>query len=266
MISVIIVTKNVGRELDACLKALCDFDDICVVDSGHDLQTKERSEKYNAHVVPYEWNGTYPKKRGWCLENLPLNHDWVFFVDADEVVTPALVSEITATFKSAPIAAGYFVTGQYVWNGKRLKHGLQNRKIALFNRHKMHFPVIDDTDCPGMGEIEGHYQPILNHNGTIGTLNAPLLHYANHSKQDWLTRHKRYAAWEICMNRKNAWPDDPIIWRQYLKRALRKNPLRPELAFLHSYILKLGFLDGAAGLDFAISRWQYYQMIRRKIK
>lgn len=263
-ISVIIVTKDVGFELERCLKPLQGFDQILVVDSSKDAETKNIALKYHAEFYDYEWNGAYPKKRGWCLEHLPLKHDWVFFIDADEVLTPELLSDIKNEFQTPPNAAGYFMKGRYVWNGTTLKYGLKNNKIALFNRHKMHFPVIDDLDCPGMAEIEGHYQPVLKKNGEIKSLESPLLHYAYHSKEEWLARHKRYAAWEICMNRKNAWPKDPVPWREHLKTHLRKNPLRPELAFIHCYILKLGFLDGTAGFNFAGSRWGYYRMIRKQ--
>ena len=261
-ISIIIVTKNVGHALEPCLKALSGFDDIHIIDSGNDSAVKKLAETYHAVFTPYEWDGAYPKKRGWSLQTLPLKHGWVFFVDADEIVTPELRSEINRIFETPPTAAGYFIKGRYVWNGQILRYGLKNNKIALFNRHKMHFPIIDDLDCPGMGEIEGHYQPVVKANGDIKTINTPLLHHANHSKQDWTARHQRYAAWEICMNKKDAWPKDPVPWRNHLKKILRKNILRPELAFFHCYILKLGFLDGAAGFDFAKSRWQYYRMIR----
>ena len=160
-ISVIVVIKNVGAELETCLSSLLQFDDILVVDSSEDREAKELCEEYSALYHTYQWKGTYPKKRGWCLQNLSLKHNWVFFVDADEVVTPELNKELAALFPTPPKEAGYFITGRYVWNGKLLSFGLKNRKIALFHKDRMHFPVIDDLDCPGMGEIEGHYQPVL---------------------------------------------------------------------------------------------------------
>lgn len=279
-LSVIVVTKNPGAILDRCLSALNAYDQVIVVDSNSSDRTKSMCAAHYKDYIPFSWSGAYPKKRQWCLEHLELKHDWVFFVDADEFVTPELTEEIRNLFSASLRApnggeaiqkkkqtchddvAGYFISGQYVWNDTLLSYGLRNQKIALFNRRKMRFPNVDDLDCPGMGEIEGHYQPVLRGKGRVGRLHAPLLHIANYSKQDWLERHKRYAVWEICMTRKNAWPPDPVPWRNTLKKLLRRNPLRPELAFLHSWILKLGFLDGAAGFDFARSRWVYYHLIR----
>ena len=245
-VSVIVVTKNEEARLGACLEALQDFDQIIVVDSNSADKTPEIAKSAGAEYVNFTWDGRYPKKRGWCLAHLNIKHDFVFFVDADEIVSPALREEL----HGCPFtAAGYFVRGQYLWNGKALKHGLRNNKIVLFNRHKMEFPVVDDLSAPGMGEIEGHYQPVWKdgQSGVIGALQSPLLHDAG---AGWTARHERYAAWENYMNRKNAWPCDPVAWRQKAKEFLRVFPWRPAIALLHSYVLKFGFLDGAAGLGF----------------
>jgi diguanylate cyclase (GGDEF)-like protein len=78
----------------------------------------ELAELEDAQVMPFTWSGRYPKKRQWCLDNLSLKHDRVFFVDADEEVTKELAAEIAALdFRSA----GYFVPGRYVMNGSALK-------------------------------------------------------------------------------------------------------------------------------------------------
>lgn len=260
-ISAILVTHNEEARIESCLKTLSNFDDIWVVDSNSQDQTTAIARKHNANIVNFTWNGQYPKKRQWCLDTLALKHDWVFFVDADEHITPDLITEITDIATRDQTIAGYFIHGQYLWKGAQLRHGLMNNKLALFNRHKMHFPTINDLDLPGIGEIEGHYQPVLKPDfahETIGQLQSPLIHDAgNH----WEERHLRYAAWEAGMNARNAWPSDPSKFRRILKTIFKTLPCRPLCAFLHSYILKAGFLDGRAGFDFAQSRARYYTMI-----
>ncbi|MCB9990643.1 MAG: glycosyltransferase family 2 protein [Rhodospirillales bacterium] len=262
-VSVIVTTLNEAANIRRCLEALCAFDDVIVVDSGSTDGTQALAEAAGAKVIPFAWGGRYPKKRQWCLDTLSLMHEWVFFVDADEVVTPALVEEIRQQFKTPPAEAGFFVRGRYVIGGRALRHGLHNNKLCLLDRRRMMFPVIDDLDLPGMGEIEGHYQPVLKPGyaqDPIGQIRAPLLHHSY--EQGWEARHKRYAAWEIAMNRKQSWPADPVRWRQALKQIFRALPGRPVIAFLHCYILKLGFLEGKAGIWFAASRFRYYRMIR----
>ena len=257
-VSVIVVTRNEEARIGACLDALAAFDDVWVVDSGSEDRTVDIAQQKGARAVDFVWDGGYPKKRQWCLDHLDLAHDWVFFVDADEIVTPDVVSEIAALNFTG--YAGFFVQGRYVWNEKLLRWGLQNSKLCLINRRQMKFPVVDDLGLPGMGEIEGHYQPVLKEgfNGRIGVLRHALVHDA---LDGWEERHLRYAAWEAAMDLRDAWPKDPVFWRRSLKRIFKNMMWRDIAAFLHSYVFKLGALDGSAGFDFAISRARYYRMI-----
>lgn len=257
-ISVIVVTRDESRKIDRCLSALSDFEDVVVVDSGGTNTRQARVERF-------AWNGRYPKKRQWCLAHLTLTHEWVFFVDADEVVTPELVQELRTLDYSA---AGYFVKGRYVAGGKPLKYGLCNNKLCLFDRRKIEFPVVDDLDIPGMGEIEGHYQPVLKPafaGEKIGQVSAPVYHYADEDVAAWQFRHERYARWEAEMILRRAYPVEPSAARQRMKNIFRRLPFRPLAAFLHSYILKRGFMDGARGWVLAAQRFDYYTRVGRHL-
>ncbi len=258
-ISVVVCTKTEAPNIARCLESLRDFDDVVVVDSGSTDNTPEIAQGMGVRVEQFKWDGKYPKKRQWCLDNLSLKHDWVFFVDADEVVTPAVIGQLRHMNYAY---AGYFVRGQYVFEDKLLEHGLQNNKLALLHRHKVEFPVVDDLDIFGMGEIEGHYQPCLKpgyENLEVGQIDAALHHYAYENPVAWKTRHERYARWEADMDLKGAWPPDC----RFSKRLFRSLPAKPLMAFLHSYIFKRGFKDGEAGFKFAMSRMRYYRMVGR---
>lgn len=266
------MTRNEAVRLPRCLAALDAFAEIVVVDSASTDATADIARSCGASVVDFIWDGRYPKKRQWCLDTLKLAHDWVFFVDADEVVTPELAAEIAALFAvSAPPCAGYFVAGRYVIGRRILKFGLKNLKLALLDRRRMAFPVVDDIGLPGMGEIEGHYQPAArpgHENAGTGVLRAALLHYAYDGEGDgkndgaaWNARHRRYAAWERGMNERQAWPRDPVPLRQAMKRIFRAMPGRAAAAFVHSYLVKGGVLDGAPGYRLARDRFRYYRMI-----
>jgi len=100
-------------------------------------------------------------------------------LDADEVVTSALADDIRALFAHGPSGAmaGVFIRGRNVAYGRPLRFGLMNNKLALLNRRKMAFPVVDDLKIEGGNEVEGHYQPVcIGEGGGIGQLKAPLLH------------------------------------------------------------------------------------------
>ncbi len=268
-ISVLVSTKNEERHIARCLDALTDFEEVIVIDSYSEDRTVEIAKSKGARVELYQWNGQYPKKRQWCLDNLNIGYNWIFWVDADEVLISDIIEEIGVLTKSKIEEAGFFVKGQYVWKGKVLKHGITNNKLALFDRRKIEFPVIDDLGMEEMGEIEGHYQPILKEkfqHDTIGQITSPLLHYAYEDEGAWLRRHERYAHWESAMIKRDAWPDDPVRIRQIIKNITRTSPLKPHLMFLYSYIFKLGFLDGKAGFEFAQSRKKYCKMVLKELR
>ena len=258
-VSVIVVTRNEAHHIVRCLSALKDFDDIVVVDSHSDDDTAALAAAHGARVVDYHWGGQYPKKRQWCLDQLALKHDRVFFVDADEVVTTALVEEIR---RLSWARDGYFIRGAYVFDEKVLRFGLMNNKLTLFDRRAFAFPIVDDLDAPGMGEIEGHYQPLpIKKGAQIGQLRPVLLHYAGDEGAAWAVRHARYAAWEAFMLRHHAYPPEIGTLRTLCKMVFRHMPWRPQMAFLHSFILKAGFMEGARGWRFAKTRSDYYRMV-----
>ncbi len=155
-ISVIVTTRNEEKNIVRCLKALTEFSEIIVVDSTSTDKTCDLAQSLGVRVENFLWNGNYPKKRQWTLENIRISHDWVFWVDADEEVTLECVKEIRQVFSKNVKEAGFFVRGRYIWRGQKLRYGMMNNKIALMNRHKMMFPVVEDSHMEGMGEMEGH--------------------------------------------------------------------------------------------------------------
>lgn len=256
-LSVIIRTKNEERNIGACLAALKNFGEVIVVDSHSTDRTADIAQDYGARVELFRWDGTYPKKSQWCLDNLSLAYDRVLFMDADERMTEALAEEIAALDWAHD---GYFIKGQPVWHGHALKHGLWNNKLALFDRYKFHYPVVDDLDLPGSFELEGHYQPLPKTTASIGQLSAPVLHDC---ADEWEARHTRYAQWEAAMVARGAYPRDPIAARERAKSLFRVLRLRGPAVFAYGYLWKGGFLDGAAGLSYARAKAAYYNMIVR---
>ena len=244
-VTVLIVTKNEEQRLAACLHAVQDFAHVIVIDLESRDRTKQIAADHGARVIEFIWNGQYPKKRQWVLETVPISTEWILWVDADEIITPALKAEIAALFESGPACAGYFIKGRYRLQGRVLRFGVQNSKLVLFKRGAFSFPVVDDLDIPGMGEIEGHYQPVpTDPAARIGVLKEAMIYGAYDDPRAWIFRHEKYARWEVGMNAKDAWPADPVPWRQRVKVGLRQTRFRPEVMFLISYVMKLGLLDG----------------------
>jgi len=266
-VSVIVVTRDEAANIERCLESLRPFADVVVVDSESADGTGARAAALGARVVPYRWNGKYPKKRQWCLETLSLSCDWVFFVDADERVPAALAEEIAGLFNAGagPPMVGYFVDGRPVLRGRPLRFGHRNRKLCLFDRRCAHFPEFPDLDIPAMGEIEGHYQPVVT--GPIGRLASPLLHGDNKPFSAWIERHNRYSDWEAAVLSDQRWRlrlvGEPP-GRALLKRVFLRLPLKPLAVFVRDYLVCFGFLDGRRGLDAALGRAFYYWLISMK--
>jgi glycosyltransferase involved in cell wall biosynthesis len=110
--SVIVLTKNEEQNIRKCLNSVAAFDQVFVVDSSSTDKTCEIAQELGASVVQFNWNGKYPKKKGWSLENLPFRHDWILYVDADEELKPAGALEIARTLEveSRDLRhAGFFV-------------------------------------------------------------------------------------------------------------------------------------------------------------
>ncbi|MBU6235311.1 MAG: glycosyltransferase family 2 protein [Alphaproteobacteria bacterium] len=267
-VTAIVVTRNEADNIAHCLLPLVGlFTRVIVVDSGSTDDTAETAKSLGAEVIQFRWNGAYPKKRQWCLENIYGLGDWVFFIDADETPSHELLREMRVLFARGPKADGYFIRGRYVWQNTRLRFGLTNNKLCLFKKSAFAYPPVNDLDIDGMGEIEGHYQPVPAREGVrLGQLDNAVIHHNRKGRGDWMRRHERYAVWEAGMILRDAYPPDPIAWRQELKVATRAAWFRPYLVFAYSYIFKLGFLDGVAGFDFALARASYARAVLNRLR
>jgi glycosyltransferase involved in cell wall biosynthesis len=196
-VSVVVMTRDESSNIGPCLRALARFDQVFVVDSGSGDGTAKTAAGLGATVVPFQWNGRYPKKKQWCLENLPFRHFWVLYCDADERITPELADEIALLMSSGPGLAGYFILGQPVFGGMCHRYGAWNRKLALLDRRRASFPAFPDLDIDTMWEVEGHYQPRLE--GPAGKLGSPMIHEEAASLHAWFDRHNRYSDWEAAL-------------------------------------------------------------------
>lgn len=267
---IVVMTLNAATPLAECLHSLRGVGPIWVVDSQSQDATVPIALAAGAQVVPFVWDGRYPKKKQWCLDNLPFTGDWVLFVDADERLTPALVAELAA-LPERPHCAAYFTTLRPRLCGRTLRFGRAHHKITLLNRHRARFLPTDDLAIAEAWEVEGHYQPHLD--APAGRLVAPMLHELANDAAELVTlraRYARYARWGAAMELRGAggqWVAGEADWRRRLAKTIMRLAPRPDvLAWLDSAILRLGVLDGRAGLLYARVRAEYYAGLRSAIR
>jgi glycosyltransferase involved in cell wall biosynthesis len=264
--SVIVMTKNEERNIEKCLRSAQGFAETFVVDSRSVDRTCEIAAGLGARVVQFDWNGKYPKKKQWCLENLPFSYDWVLYLDADEELTPAAAEEIRAEVCGRPKHSGYFAGYDYIFLGCVLRHGHRVYKLVLFDRHKAAFRTYNDLSAKNAGEVELHYQPSID--GSIGLLRKRIIHDDHVSLFHYFERHNSYSDWEAVVRIKgdSGGKESHLSNRRRLKKVFAWLPCKGLIAFTDSYILKGGFFDGYAGFHFAVARGVYYWQIGLKLR
>lgn len=266
-VSAVVMTRNEERNVGRCLRSLEQVNEVFVVDSASEDSTVSIATACGARVVQFDWNGLYPKKKQWSLDHLPFSHDWVLFLDADEELSPDLIEEMRHLFESEPTHVGYFVGYNYVFLGRVLRYGHRVFKLILIDRRRARFPVIADLEAVNANEVEAHYQPDVD--GTTGVLSARALHDDHDSLFHYFDRHNRYSDWEAIVRANGALPrkgePQPAI-RGRLKAIFARLPLKGLIAFLHCYFVSLGFLDGRAGMHYALARGFYYWQVGLKTR
>jgi glycosyltransferase involved in cell wall biosynthesis len=263
-VSVVVLTKNEEQNIQKCLLSVSDFFEVFVVDSGSNDETCSIAETFkNTSVVQFRWDGGFPKKKQWALNNVQFSCPWVLYVDADEEVTPKLAAEIRAVVEQPNGRAGFFVAYDNHFLGRRLVHGAHSMKLILFRRDLAHYDAKNEILTTEMWEVEGNYQPTVN--GVVGKLRNRAIHNDYKSLFHYFDRHNRYSDLEaIHRVDSHSVTESYPLFRRLLK-TLRRTPGAGVLYFLYSYIFCLGFLDGRAGLAYALARLAYFIQIDCKV-
>lgn len=262
-VTVIIPVKNEEANLPHCLKLLSDFDQILVVDSNSTDSTVEIARKHGAEIHQFIWNGKFPKKRNWVLRNLPINNDWVLFLDADEFLTEDFKQELVQKIQDASIS-GYWIPFSNYFMGKELRYGEHFKKLALFRVGEGEYEKIDEDSWSPL-DMEVHEHTVVK--GRVGKFESHVVHNDFKSLESYIQRHNAYSTWEarrFLLIQKNRFKG--LNFKQIIKYRLLQWGLLPPFCFLGGYFLKLGFLDGLKGFYFAQFRANYFFQIQIKIK
>ena len=253
-VSVIVPIKNEAANLPRCLESISWADEIFVVDSNSTDGSPRIAEEFGAQVVQFEFNGTWPKKKNWALENLIFRNEWVFILDADEVLPAGAEAEFRAAIANAGETAGFWINRRFIFMGKWLRHAYYpNWNLRLFRHSLGRYEKL--TDVPtASGDNEVHEHVVVQ--GPTGHLRCEIDHYAFPSVEVFVEKHNRYSNWEarVAVAEEETGSElqsARVAQRRRLKRLSRRLPFRPSLRFLYVYIWQRGFLDGREGYYFA---------------
>ena len=219
-LSVIIITKNEEVDLPACLKSVSFADEIIIVDNGSTDQTSEIAEQFNVKFFSEDWHGFGPQK------NLSLSKatcDWVFSIDADEVVPNKLATEIKKIVEN-PVYDGYYIPRATTFCGKKVRFGDWGRDkvLRLFKRGRGKFT-----------NDQLHERVVVT--GLTGKLKHSMVHNSVSSIEDAKEKMVNYAQ----------------ISAKGRRGSLLKAISRSGWTFVRSYILLFGWLDGWTGFRVA---------------
>ncbi len=275
-VSVLIPAKNEQSNLPACLESLSRADEVFVVDSQSSDRSVEICENFGAKVVQFHFNGYWPKKKNWSLENLKFSHQWVLIVDCDERITPQLWDEIALAIQN-PDYNGYYLNRRVYFLDQWIRHGgkYPDWNLRLFKHTKGRYENLSTEEIPNTGDNEVHEHVILQ--GSVGYLNNDMEHRDFRDIYHWLERHNRYSNWEarVYLNMLTGTDDsgtiganlfgDAVQRKRFLKKVWVWLPFKPTLRFILFYIIRLGFLDGRAGYVYACLLSQYEYQIGVKL-
>ncbi|CAH0209199.1 MULTISPECIES: glycosyltransferase family 2 protein [Micrococcales] len=263
--SVLIQTKNEEASIERCLAALSDFDEVIVVDSNSADRTAELAAAGGATVINFTWNGAYPQKKQWQLEHAPTRHPWILFLDADEFPSRELIEEI-AVIVSDPLErrVAFDIPISYHFAGKVLKHGHRVVKRSLLKRGFNRYEDTGLVNLPVMTELEVHYQPEAT--GEVGRTAGLLAHHDLDPVRTWFDRHNKYSDWEAYIHADPAMRRSVRSSKSLQGQRFDVVPFKPVAFWVYSYIVRGGFLDGRAGMDYAVALATYYWQIGLKTR
>jgi glycosyltransferase involved in cell wall biosynthesis len=271
-VSIFIQTLNEEDNLPGLLESVSWADDIVVLDSLSTDSTRAISESAGARWFERAYDGR-GNHQNWAMENIEFKYQWVFYLDADERMTPELRAEIESIVldwdsgnrsreRNDPVA--YYCGRKNMFRGRWLKHAMPPGNIMRFFQ-------------PATIRFARDANPIPIVDGNIGYLKEHFIHY-NFSKgiREWIERHNRYSSYEAVetvralsdnpMKLGNLFSSDRNTRRLELKNISFRMPMRPMLKFLYMYLLGRGFLDGRAGWTYCRLQAMYEYMIVLKVR
>jgi glycosyltransferase involved in cell wall biosynthesis len=231
-ITALIITLNEEARIAEAIASLSCCDEVIVVDSGSSDRTLQIAEARGARVIEHAWEG-YSKQKNFAATQA--SNDWILSVDADERLSIELANEIAAWSTLSSPEAAYSMPRRVFYLGRWINHSgwYPERKVRLYNRRH----------CCWEGDF---VHEALNVDGSIGLFNGDLLHFPYRDWNDHNARIERYTD----LAAKAAHADGT-------RGNILKLAIAPPAAFLKSFVLHAGFMDGWRGLAIAYMGARY---------
>ena len=251
-VSVVVLTRDEEVNIGRCLSSVVWADQVVVVDSGSTDGTVPIARSLGADVVEQAWLG-FSGQRELALRLSEVQHDWVYFIDADEWVSPQLAAEIAAQLV-APGCAAFAHRLRLVFQDTWIRHcGWYGGSWVV--------RLVDRRYTKYDGSLVGERACV---DGPVRRLANDIVDEDQKGLATWLHKHVRYAQLEalrrgqplpLLDRLRSAASRNPADTRPLI-RTIAKDlifpwlPAKPMALFIYMYVARLGMLDGRAGLRF----------------
>lgn len=227
MISAVVITKNEEETITDCLKSLSWCDEIIIVDDFSNDKTLGviKNLKLKTKIFKRRLNSDFAAQRNFGLEKA--KGEWVFFVDADEKISPSLRDEIKQRTKNSRTDA-FFLKRRDIFLGRELKHG-ENGNIKLLRLARK-----------SSGKWKRKIHEYWNVSGETGELKNSIIHIKSENLKEFVDKINKYSTFhaeELKIEGKRGNVIKVIFW--------------PSGKFIVNYFFRLGILDGKPGFIMA---------------
>jgi glycosyltransferase involved in cell wall biosynthesis len=262
-ITILIMSYNEEANIGFTLKSVIErFSQVIVVDSFSIDKTVEVCEKYPQVEVYHNLFTHWADQRNWMLDNCTIKNDWVFFLDADESINEKFHEELILKFSEInDDITSIFLHKDLYFLGQRLKYAYSHPKIRLIFRK-------DGLRYHAEGARE--YATI---DGKSLEVTTALIHEDRRPFDFWVRKHINNAEREKKLyfeklNDKTTQNYEGLPLALRIRKYIRNNiwskiplGLRPFINFCYRYFIKLGILDGRAGLIYCLNHALWYEML-----
>jgi glycosyltransferase involved in cell wall biosynthesis len=258
-IAIVILTYNEEANIAQAVRSVRGWaKQVFVFDSFSTDRTVEIARELGCEVVQHRFED-YGKQRNASLDLLPIQTEWVFFLDADEWLPSDLKHEISTRIAERPRENGFYAKRRFIWEGRWVRRGYYPVWILRLFRH-------------GKGRCED--RAVNEHiivDGDTGRLRADFIHEDHSGVDAWIAKHIRYAAREAAAidgARDGEAEATPFGSQAQRARWLRHRvwnelpPLvRPFIYFTYRTVIRGGVLDGASALSYHVLQALWFPIL-----
>jgi glycosyltransferase involved in cell wall biosynthesis len=240
-ISAYIIAYNEADKIKDCINSVLWADEIILADSHSDDGTSEIAEDLGVKVIHIPFKG-YGNLRNQAITHC--SNEWILSIDSDERCTEEVKDEILSLILDAPLDI-YHIPRKNFFMGRWINHSgwfPNYRQPQLFRSGKMIY-----TNEP---VHEGY---INQSNNEIGFLKNFIWQFPFKNTEEIIYKANRYSTLGVKKLERNG-----------INGSVFKAFCHGLWSFIKHYFLKLGFLDGGAGLVIAFGNFEgtFYRYIK----